>query len=83
MKLNNKNKNKNSKMNNSSKKKSDGIRKENCFRYKIKSKKCPPQVEDLILFEEDMINFVHQIRFCQGKSNLQRKLNKDLRIVKS
>ena len=37
----------------------------------------------LIAFDEDMIDLVHQIRFCKVKSNFQRKLRKDLKTVKS
>ena len=53
------------------------------MRYGIKSSKCPPQVKDLIAFEEDMIDLVHQIRFRKVNSNFQRKLNKDLKTIKS
>ena len=86
MKLNNKNKN-NSNINNNMKDKSknngDGTQKGNSSRYGLKSNKCPPQVKDLIAFDEDMIDFVHQIRFPKVKSNFQRKLNKDLKTIKS
>ena len=49
----------------------------------IKSNKCPLQVKDLIVFEEDMVDLVNQIKFCKVKSNFQRKLNKDLKTIKS
>ena len=86
MKLNNKNKNNSSIKNNmkdNSKNNGDGTQKENSSRYGIKSNKCPPQVKDLIAFEEDMIDLVHQIRFRKVKSNFQRKLNKDWNSIKS
>ena len=65
MKLNSKNEN-NSNINNNvrdnSKNNGDGTQKENSSRYGIKSNKCLPQVKDLIAFDEDMIDLVHQIR---------------------
>ena len=79
MKLSNKNKNNNN-INNSMKDKrknnGDGTQKEHSSRCRIKSNKCPPQVKDLIAFEEDMIDLVHQIRFHRVNSNFQRKLKR-------
>ena len=86
MKLNNKNKNNNhinNNMKDNTKNNGDGTQKEHSSRYGIKSNKCPPQVKDLIAFEEDMIDLVHQIRFRKVNSNFQRKLNKDLKTIKS
>ena len=40
-------------------------------------------MKDLIAFEEDMIDLVHQIRFRKVKSNFQRKLSKDFKTIKS
>ena len=40
-------------------------------------------MKDLIEFEEDMNNSVHQIRFHKAGSNFQRKLGKDLKTIKS
>ena len=86
MKLNNKNKNKsniNNNMNDISKNNGDDTQKENSSRYGIKSNICPPQVKDLIAFEEGMIDLVHQIRFRNVKRNFQRKLSKSLKTLKS
>ena len=83
MKLNNKNKSNSSNMKDNSKNKGDGTQNEISSRYGVKSNICPPQVKDLIAFEEDMIDLLHQIRFRKVKSNFQRKLNKDLKTIKS
>ena len=86
MKLNNKNKNKNNINNNVkdiSKNNGDDTQKENSSRYGIKSNICPPQVKELIAFEEGMIDLVHQIRFRKVKRNFQRKLSKFLKTLKS
>ena len=65
MKLNSKNEN-NSNINNNvrdnSKNNGDGTQKENSSRYGIKSNKSLSQVKDLITFDEDMTDLVHQIR---------------------
>ena len=61
----------------------DDTQQENSSSNGIESNKCPPQVKDVIAFEEDMIDLVQQIRFRKVKSNFQRKLNKDLKAVKS
>ena len=85
MKLNNKNKNNsniNSNMMDNRKSNGNGTQKENSSRYGIKSNKCPPEVKDLLAFEENTIDLVHQIRFCKAKSNFQRKLIKDLKTIK-
>ena len=66
MNLNNKNKNKSNINNNTkdhSKNNGDDTQKENSSRYGIKNNKCPLQVKDLIAFEKDMIDLVHQIRY--------------------
>ena len=41
------------------------------------------KVKDLIAFEEDMIDLVHEIRFRKVKRDAQRKLSKDLKTIKS
>ena len=69
-------------MKDNSKHNGDGTQKENSSRYGTRSSKCPPQVKDLIAFEEDKTDLVHQIRFHKVKSNFQRKLNKDLKTIK-
>ena len=88
MKLNDKNKNNsksniNKNMKDNSKKNVNGTQKEHSSRYGRKRNKCPPQVKDLIAFEEDMIYLVYQLRFRKVKSNFQRKLNKELKTIKS
>ena len=83
MKLNKNNSSIINNMKDNSKNNGDGTEKENSLRYGITSNKYPPQVKDLIAFDEDMIALVHQIRFRKVKSNFQRKLNKDVKAVKS
>ena len=40
-------------------------------------------MKDLIAFEKDRIDLAHQIGFRRVKSNFRRKLNKDLKAIKS
>ena len=72
----------NNNMGDNSKNNDDGTQKENSSRHGIKSNKCLLQVKDLIAFEEDMIDLVHQIRFHKVNSNFQRKLSKELNTNK-
>ena len=39
-------------------------------------------MKDLIGSQEDIIDFVHQVRFRKVISNFQRKLDKDLKTIK-
>ena len=78
MKLSNKNKNKtnsNNNMKENSKNNGDNTQKRPYLEELNSNKcnRCPPPVEDLVAFEEDMIELVHQIRFRKVKSNFQRK----------
>ena len=59
-------------MKDNSKNSSDDTQKENPLTYGIKSSKCPPQVKNLVAFEEKIIDLVHQIRLCKVKKNFQR-----------
>ena len=69
-------------MKDNSKNNDEDKEKENPLRYGITSNKCPPQVKDLIASEEDIIDFVHQVRFRKVISNFQRKLDKHLKTIK-
>ena len=69
-------------MKDNSKNNSDDTQKENPLRYGTKSSKCPPQMKDLVAFEEKIIDLVHQIRLCKVKKKFPKKLNEDLKVIK-
>ena len=74
MKLNNKNKNSsniNNNLKDNSKIKGESTQKENSSRYGIKSNQCPRQVKDIIAFEEDMIDLVHQAKTLKQRKDFK------------
>ena len=51
--------------------------------YGLKSTKCPPQLKELIPFEDDLIDLVKNIKFRKVRNDFQMKLHEDLRKVRS
>ena len=49
----------------------------------MKRNKCPPQLEELIPFEDDLVNLVKNIKFRKVRNDFQIKLREDLREVRS
>ena len=49
--------------------------------FGINSAKCPPQVKELVPFEEDLIKLVKNIRFRTVDNKFQRTLAKDLKDI--
>ena len=47
----------------------------------MKSNKCPPQLKELIPFEDDLVDFVKNIKFRKVRNDFQMKLREDLRKV--
>ena len=51
--------------------------------YGLKSNKCPPQLKELIPFEDDLIDLVKNIKFRKVRNNFQMKLHEDLKKLRS
>ena len=51
--------------------------------YGLKSNKCPPQLEELIPFVDDLVDLVKDIKFRKVRNDFQMKLREDLRKVRS
>ena len=51
--------------------------------YGLKSNKYPPQLKELIPFEDDLIDLVKNIKFRKVRNDFQMKLHEDLRKVRS
>ena len=51
--------------------------------FGINSAKCPPQVKELVPFEEDLIKSVKNIRFRKVDNKFERTLAKDLKDIRS
>lgn len=49
--------------------------------YGFKTKKCPPQVKDMIKFEEDMHELVKSVQFKRVKNEFLNKLKEDAREI--
>ena len=62
------------------KKETNGIKTE---WYGLKSSKTPKQVKELIPFENDLIALVQNIRFRNTRNHFQKKIKKDIQLIKS
>ena len=53
--------------------------------YGLKSLNCfpaPPKIKEMVPFEKDLWNLVNKLKFRKIKSNFQRQLNEDIRVIK-
>ena len=46
--------------------------------FGFKSRKCPPQNNELDKFEADLLDKVHNVKFRNVNNKFQNKLNKDI-----
>ena len=53
------------------------------FSYGLKSGRSPPQVKDLIQFEDDLVRIVKELKFRKVKNNFQTKLREDMKQVQT
>ena len=53
------------------------------FSYGLKSSRSPPQVKDLIQFEDDLVRIVKELKFRKVKNNFQTKLREDMKQVQT
>ena len=51
--------------------------------YELKSSKTPKQVKELIPFENDFIALAQNIRFRKTRNHFQKKIKKDIQLIKS
>ena len=50
--------------------------------FGFKSRKCPPQNNNLDKFEADLLDMVHNIKFRNVNNKFQNKLNEDINKIK-
>ena len=62
------------------KKETNGIKTE---QYGLKSSKTSKQVKEVIPFENDLIALVQNIRFRKTRNHFQKKIQKDIQLIKS
>ena len=48
-----------------------------------KQGRSPPQVKDLIQFEDDLVRIVKELKFCKVKNNFQKMLREDMKQVQT
>ena len=53
------------------------------FTFGLNSTKCPPQVKELVPFEEDLTKLVKSLRFRKVDNKFKRTLAKDLKGIRS
>ena len=53
------------------------------FSYGLKSGRSPPQVKDLIQFEDDLVRIIKALKFCKVKNNFQKMLREDMKQVQT
>ena len=51
--------------------------------YGFKTRKCPPQCEEMENLKKDLMNIVRNIKFKENTDEFQRKLKKDNKKIKS
>ena len=51
--------------------------------YELESSNTPKQIKDLIPFENDLIALVQNIRFRKMRNHFQKKIQKDIQLIKS
>ena len=78
----NKNKTNNNVISNGTKNDCDDTQIEDSSKYGIKRNKCLPQMKYLLPCGKDMTDLVHKVNLDKVKSNFQRQLNEDLKIIK-
>ena len=50
--------------------------------YGFNSRRCPPQIDELKSFEDDMVKLIGNIQFRRPRNNFQRTLQKDADYIK-
>ena len=61
---------------------SSGLNTLNCLNYFFKSRKCPPQHEDLMQFENDLLELIKSIKFKKVKNKFLDQLHEDITSIK-
>ena len=50
--------------------------------YGLKLLNCPSKIKEMVPFEKDLWNFVDKLQFRKIKSNFQRQVNGDIKVIK-
>ena len=58
-----------------------GIDQDENNKYGFKSRKCPPQIEDMEKFEDELLDMVRNIKFRRVRDDFQDKLKDDIKQI--
>ena len=50
--------------------------------YGLKTLNSPPEIKEMVPHEKDLWNLANKLKFRKIKSNLQRQLNEDIRVIR-
>ena len=59
-----------------------GLNTSNPLNYIFKSRKCPPQHQDLMQFENDLLELIKSVKFKKVKQKFLDQLHKDITSIK-
>ena len=51
--------------------------------FNLKTRKCPPQIQDMQEFEKDIQNMIESIKFRSSQNEFQKKLKEDITLINS
>ena len=49
----------------------------------LKTRNCPPQIQDMKEFEKDIQAMIESIKFRSSQNEFQKKLNEDIKLINS
>ena len=51
--------------------------------FNLKTRECPPQIQDMKEFEKDIQTIIESIKFRSSQNKFQKKLKEDLKLINS
>ena len=51
--------------------------------FNLKTRKCPPQIQDMKEFEKDIQTMIESIKFRSSQNEFQKKLKEDIKLINS
>ena len=54
---------------------------QNVHTFNLKTRKCPPQSQDMKEFEKDIQTMIESIKFRSSQKKFQKKLKEDLKLI--
>ena len=51
--------------------------------FNLKTRKCPPQIQDMKEFEKDLQTMIESIKFRSSQNEFQKKFKEDIKLINS